>query len=84
MHVSWCGEEPLHSHADWRERLGKNSKHGTSAPTLAAAWAGPVEVYADLRLQTALQDLGITQLLVEEQFLVDELTGPRQRHRAER
>ena len=51
MRAFWRGDERLYSHAQWRGKLGKNSKQGTSAPTLAAVWAGPVELMGALRQQ---------------------------------
>lgn len=77
MRAFWRGDKPLHSHADWRGRLGKNSKQGTSAPTLAAVWAGPVEVMGALRHQPALEGLRLTDFVVEAQSAVDEFSGPR-------
>lgn len=77
MRALWRRDKPLHSHADWRDRLGKNSRQGTSAPTLAAAWAGPVEVLGALRHQPALADLRLTDLVVEGQSAVDAFSGPR-------
>ncbi len=77
MRAYWRGNTPLQSHADWRGRLGKNSKHGTSAPTLATAWAGPVEVMGALRRQPALEGLRLTQIAAEAQSAVDEFSGPR-------
>jgi hypothetical protein len=38
----------IDSHAQWRERIErKNRRQGTSAPTLAAAWSGPLEVLGE-------------------------------------
>ena len=46
MRAFWRRDKPLDSHAQWRGKLGKNSKQGTSAPTLAAVWAGPSSSWA--------------------------------------
>jgi len=77
MRPFWRGDEPLHSHAEWRGKLGKNSKQGTSAPTLAAVWGGPVELMGALRHQPELHGLRLTRLVVEAQSSVDEFSGPR-------
>jgi hypothetical protein len=77
MRTFWRGDLPLHSHAQWRQRLGKNSKQGTSAPTLASVWAGPVELMGALRHQSELQELHLTHIAVEAQSAVDDFSGPR-------
>ena len=77
MRAFWRGDKPLRSHAEWRGRLGKNSKQGTSAPTLAAVWGGPVELMGALRHQPEFEGLRLTQLAVEAQSSVDEFSGPR-------
>ena len=57
MRTFWkTTDVPLVSHADWRERIKKNRRQGTSAPTLAAAWAGPVEVIGALGRLPQLAD----------------------------
>ena len=73
----WRGDKPLHSHAQWRGKLGKNSKQGTSAPTLAAVWGGPVELMGALRHQPEFEGLRLTHVVVEAQSSVDEFSGPR-------
>src|SRR3954447_25884550 len=77
MRASWRGEKPLRSHAEWRGKLGKNSKQGTSAPTLAAVWGGPVELMGALRHQPEFEGLRLTQVVVEAQSSVDAFSGPR-------
>jgi hypothetical protein len=77
MRAFWRGDQPLHSYAQWRAKLGKNSKQGTSAPTLAAVWAGPVELMGVLRDQPALEGLRLTHITVEAQSPVDKFSGPR-------
>src|SRR3954454_5234491 len=77
MRAFWRGDKRLRSHAEWRGKLGKNSKQGTSAPTLAAVWGGPVELMGALRHQPAFEGLQITRLVVEAQSSVDEFSGPR-------
>ena len=77
MRAFWRGEQPLDSHAQWRGKLGKNSKQGTSAPTLAAVWGGPVELMGALRHQPEFEGLRLTHVVVEAQSSVDEFSGPR-------
>jgi hypothetical protein len=63
MQSLWRGQaNRLNSYADWRRRLGKkNSRQGTSAPTLAAVWAGPLELFGALRHQPTLNGLTIAR-----------------------
>jgi hypothetical protein len=77
MRAFWRGDKPLRSHAEWRGKLGKNSKQGTSAPTLAAVWGGPVELMGALRHQPEFEGLRLTHVVVEAQSSVDEFSGPR-------
>ena len=77
MRAFWRRDKALHSHAQWRSKLGKNSKQGTSAPTLAAVWAGPVELMGALRDQPEFEGLRLTHIAVEAQSAVDEFSGPR-------
>lgn len=69
---------PLSSHGDWRRRIDrKNREMGTSAPTLASAWAGPVEVMGALRQVSRLAGLRIDEVVVEAQSAVDKFRGDR-------
>jgi hypothetical protein len=77
MRAFWRDDHTLRSHADWRSKLGKNSRQGTSAPTLAAVWGGPVELMGALQHQLLFDGLQITRLVVEAQSSVDEFSGPR-------
>jgi len=79
MRSFWRNDSaPLHSHAAWSARLDrKNRRPGTSAPTLAAVWAGPVELFGALHRQPALLGLVIDDVVVEGQSAVDEFSGPR-------
>lgn len=82
MRSFWRGtQSPLHSHADWRARLEKkNSKQGTSAPTLASVWAGPLEFFGALHRQPAFVDVALDRLVVEAQSSFDEYPGGRRNH----
>lgn len=79
MRAFWRTEKkPLHSHGDWRRRIDKkNREQGTSAPALAAVWAGPVEVMGALRRVPALEGFRLTRVVVEAQSAVDQYRGPR-------
>jgi hypothetical protein len=69
---------PLASHADWRERLEKkNRRPGTSAPTLAAAWAGPLELMGALRQLPQFANLVLEDVKVERESHFDDHGGPR-------
>jgi Domain of unknown function (DUF6946) len=77
MRAFWRRDDALHSHGQWRGKLGKNSKQGTSAPTLATIWAGPVELMGALRDRPEFEGLRLTRIAVEAQSVVDEFSGPR-------
>ena len=69
---------PLVSHADWTQRLEKkNRQQGTSAPTLAATWSGPVEVLGALRQVHHLADVRLDEIVVEGESQFDAYGGPR-------
>ena len=68
----------LLSHADWRARLEKkNRQPGTSAPTLAAAWAGPLELMGALRKLPQFADVVLDEVIVERESRFDRYGGPR-------
>jgi hypothetical protein len=79
MRFSWKVETAeLVSHADWRARLEKkNRQPGTSAPTLAAAWAGPLELMGALRKLPQFADVVLDQVTVERESRFDRYGGPR-------
>jgi uncharacterized protein DUF6946 len=69
---------PLASHEDWRQRLEKkNRRQGTSAPTLAAAWAGPLELMGAMRQLPQFADLLLEDVRVERESHFDDHGGPR-------
>lgn len=81
MRAFWRSDVPLRSHADWRGHLDKkNRRAGTSAPTLATAWAGPVELCGALRRATALSDITVERVVVESQATFDQHGGGRRNH----
>jgi len=79
MRTFWkTTDVPLVSHAEWRERIEKkNRQQGTSAPTLAAAWAGPVEVIGALGRLPQLAGFVLEQIVVERESHFDAYGGPR-------
>lgn len=79
MRTFWkTTDAPLTSHAEWRQRIEKkNRQQGTSAPTLAAAWAGPVEVIGVLGRLPQLADFLLEQIVVERESHFDAYGGPR-------
>jgi hypothetical protein len=77
MRAVWRGDKPLHSHEQWRGKLGTNSRQGTSAPTLAAVWAGPADLMGALRHQPEFEGLRLMHIAVEAQSAVDNFSGPR-------
>lgn len=69
---------PLASHEDWRKRIEKkNRRQGTSAPTLAAAWAGPVELMGAMRQLPRFAGLLLEDVRVERESHFDDHGGPR-------
>jgi hypothetical protein len=64
MRAVWRRDKALHSPAQWRGKLGKNNKQGTSAPTLAAVWAGPVDLMGALQHQPEFEGLRLTHIAV--------------------
>jgi hypothetical protein len=77
----WRAEQRLRSHADWRNRIDKkNARTGTSAPTLAAVWAGPVELVGALESAPAVAGAPIEKIVVEAQSGFDKLPGGRRNH----
>jgi hypothetical protein len=79
MQSFWkTAEKPLMSHAAWCKRVSqKNRRAGTSAPTLAAVWAGPVETFGALRGQPVFDGLALERIVVERESSFDDHSGPR-------
>lgn len=84
MRFTWRNS-PLPSHDEWFSRIrgsnpeksGKNFKSGTSAPTLADVWAGPLAVATALNGQPTLEGFVATSASVEAQTSFDDYSGPR-------
>lgn len=72
---------PISGHRDWRNRIGsKNDQVGRSAPVLAQAWTGPVELYAAIEGCSSLADFVIESLEVEVQTSFDRYEGGKRNH----
>ena len=81
MQSFWRNDIPLHSHADWCGHLDtKTKKAGTSAPTLAAMWAGPVELWGALHLEPAFDGAVIDKVVAEVQASFDRHRGGKRNH----
>ena len=82
MRFGWRTEsKPLPSHAAWLRRLDKkNQESGTSAPTLAVAWSGPVELLGVLETVDALGGLVLHEAAVEARAEFDGYGGNVRNH----
>src|SRR4051794_31025907 len=79
MRSAWKSPNtPLTSHSAWRSRISKkNRQQGTSAPTLAAAWAGPVDMLGAMRSVPILKAFALESIVVERESRFDAFEGPR-------
>jgi hypothetical protein len=74
-------DSPLREHADWIEHIdGKNRQPGTSAPTLAAAWSGPLDLLGALATQPELASITVNRALVEAKASFDSHRGNVRNH----
>jgi len=72
---------PMSSYGDWIAQLDrKNRRPGTSAPTLAAAWAGPLDLLGALSSQAALRDLALQEVTIEARARFDAYAGNVRNH----
>jgi hypothetical protein len=72
---------PLTSHSAWVGRLErKNRVSGTSAPTLATVWSGPLDLLAALETHPDLVDLVIHDAVVEMKSTFDLSGGNARNH----
>jgi hypothetical protein len=77
MRFFWRSDE-IHSHAEWRRRIASNDDQPfRSAPTLATAWTGPLELLSALSKQEGLIDFVIEKVIIEAQTRFDQFGGPR-------
>jgi hypothetical protein len=82
MHFQWRSpEHVLSDHAGWLERIdGKNRRRGTSAPTLAASWSGPLDLLGALATHPDLTRVSLTDVTVEAKARFDEYRGNVRNH----
>lgn len=72
---------PLADHADWVVHVDrKNRQPGTSAPTLAASWSGPLDLLGALAMQPALAGITVQQAMVEAKATFDSHGGNVRNH----
>jgi Domain of unknown function (DUF6946) len=72
---------PLLNHDEWVDCLDpKNRKPGTSAPTLAAAWSGPVDLLGTLAAHEELTGLRARDVTIEAQARFDAYAGNVRNH----
>lgn len=77
MRLRWR-DKPIRTSAEWLANISaKDDQPGRSAPTLAAAWSGPLDVFAALDGEPAFEKLQIDRLTVEAQTRFDQFGGPR-------
>jgi hypothetical protein len=78
----WRNEAaPLTDHAGWVDHIdGKNRQPGTSAPTLAASWSGPLDLLGALATQPELAGITVSQALVEARSTFDSHGGNVRNH----
>jgi hypothetical protein len=82
MRFFWrTDEEPLSDHARWIGKIDrKNQQPGTSAPTLANAWSGPLDLLNALATVPDLAGLTVRQLVVEKRASFDIYRGNVRNH----
>jgi hypothetical protein len=71
----------LTAYRGWLNRVeSKNRSPGTSAPTLALAWSGPLDVLGTLATHPELSDLAIHDVIVEAKSSFDAYGGNVRNH----
>jgi hypothetical protein len=82
MRFFWrTGDVPLASHSAWLGRLeSKNRVTGTSAPTLATTWSGPLDILAALARHPNLDGLVVHDATVEMKSTFDARGGNARNH----
>jgi len=72
---------PLADHGRWVQRIDrKNRQPGTSAPTLAASWSGPLDLLCALATQPELADIAVDGVIVESKASFDSYGGNVRNH----
>jgi hypothetical protein len=73
--------DPLASHAAWIESIDtKNRQPGTSAPTLATVWSGPLDLLAALATHPELTNISILSAIAEAKATFDSHGGNVRNH----
>lgn len=82
MRVFWRSEkDELASHMAWVGKLEpKNRRPGTSAPTLASAWSGPLDLVGALATHPTFAGIAISTATVEEKAKFDTHGGNVRNH----
>jgi hypothetical protein len=82
MRFSWRADDsPLPSHHAWIDRLEtKNRQPGTSAPTLADAWAGPLDLLGTVAGHAELGHLTVRSATIEARASFDAYGGNVRNH----
>jgi hypothetical protein len=82
MRFSWRADaNRLLSHRAWVDCLDdKNRKPGTSAPTLAVAWSGPLDLLGGLSTNSDLRNLSVQSVTVEAKATFDSHGGNVRNH----
>lgn len=82
MRFFWRSDnDELTTHAAWVGKLDpKNRQPGTSAPTLANAWSGPLDLLGALATHASFQGVAISSATVEERAAFDEHGGNVRNH----
>jgi hypothetical protein len=71
----------LVGHSAWVNHLeGKNRRQGTSAPTLAASWSGPLDLLGALATEEKLRGIQLEHATVEEKAIFDTHGGNARNH----
>lgn len=82
MRFFWrSDDDPLSSYSAWVDRIDhKNRQPGTSAPTLATVWAGPLDLLGALGTHPDLAGLTVHTATVEKKTEFDEHGGNVRNH----
>jgi len=82
MRFFWRNSDfPLLSHDDWLERIDvKNRRQGTSAPTLATSWAGPLDLLGALATVPELAGITLNSVTPEAKASFDAHGGNVRNH----
>jgi hypothetical protein len=71
----------LFTHSSWISHLeDKNRREGTSAPTLAASWSGPLDLLGALSKQEELAGVRLEEATVEKKSTIDSYGGNARNH----